>query len=74
MREHVVTKHELDREFRTVSIGGLDIRVKVAKSEGAVVNVQPEYDDVVAAATALGRPAKSVLAEAAARAADLRPT
>ena len=32
-----------------------------------MVNVQPEYDDVAAAAAALGRPAKQVLAEAARR-------
>jgi pyridinium-3,5-bisthiocarboxylic acid mononucleotide nickel chelatase len=32
------------------------------------VNVQPEYDDVAAAAAALGRPMKVVLAEAIARA------
>jgi uncharacterized protein (TIGR00299 family) protein len=71
MREHAVDKHELARDFRTVGVGGHDIRVKIASSNGTVVNVQPEYDDVVAVATALGRPAKSVLAEASARALDL---
>lgn len=68
MREHLVHKHELEREFRTVDVGGQQIRVKVARFAGAEVNVQPEYDDVVAAADALGRSAKSVLAEATARA------
>ncbi|MEJ7629559.1 MAG: nickel pincer cofactor biosynthesis protein LarC [Nocardioidaceae bacterium] len=68
MREYVVSKRELDREFRIVAVGGRHVRVKVALWGGAVVNVQPEYDDVVVAADALGRPAKSVLAEAAARA------
>jgi pyridinium-3,5-bisthiocarboxylic acid mononucleotide nickel chelatase len=71
MRSHPVDKHELDREIQVVEVEGHQIRVKVAKSEGSVVNVQPEYDDVVAAADALGRPAKSVLAEAAARATPL---
>jgi uncharacterized protein (TIGR00299 family) protein len=68
MRSHPVDKHELAREIQVVEVDGRQIRVKVAKSAGAVVNIQPEYDDVVAAADALGRPAKSVLAEAAARA------
>jgi pyridinium-3,5-bisthiocarboxylic acid mononucleotide nickel chelatase len=39
-------------------------------SEGRVVNVQPEYDDVVAAAKALDRPVKSVMAEAVAASAE----
>jgi len=68
MREHPIAKHELDREFRAVQVGGCDIRIKVAMFDGRVLNVQPEYDDVAAAADALGRPAKSVLAEATARA------
>ncbi len=58
MREYPVDKHELERGFRVVHVGGQDIRVKLATFAGAVVNVQPEYDDVAAAAKALGRPAK----------------
>lgn len=64
MREHTVSKHELERESQVVSVSGRDIRIKIARSGGAVVNVQPEYDDVAAAAGALSRPAKQVLAEA----------
>ena len=71
MREHAVDKHELEREFRVVSVAGREIRVKLAIFTGNVVNVQPEYEDVVAAAKILGRPAKSVLAEATAEALDL---
>ncbi|MEP6650354.1 MAG: nickel pincer cofactor biosynthesis protein LarC, partial [Lapillicoccus sp.] len=68
MREHAVAKRELERETMVVTVGGREIRVKVARLEGAVVNAQPEYDDVAAAADALGKPAKSVLAEAIAAA------
>ena len=46
--------------------GGRPVRVKTGLLDGAVVNAQPEWDDVAAAAAALGRPAKDVLAEAAA--------
>ena len=42
--------------------------MKVAVDGGRVVNVQPEYEDVVAAAKALDRPVKAVLAAAVAAA------
>jgi len=71
MREHAVAKDELEREVLTVTVDGCEIRVKLARSGGAVVNVQPEYDDVAAAASALGRPAKAVLSQAVAAAARL---
>jgi uncharacterized protein (TIGR00299 family) protein len=62
VRSHPVAKHALDRESRTVDVDGCPVRVKVARLAGVVVNVSPEYDDVAAAAAALGRPAKAVLA------------
>ncbi len=68
VREHRVGKHALDRETRTVAVGGVEIRVKVARLDGEVVNVSPEYDDVAAAARALDRPVKAVLAAAVAAA------
>jgi hypothetical protein len=68
LREHGVGKHALERETRTLSVDGVDIRVKVALLDGEVVNVVPEYDDVAAAAARLGRPVKSVLAAATAAA------
>jgi uncharacterized protein (TIGR00299 family) protein len=72
VREHRVGKRALDRETRTVRVDGAEVRVKVATLDGQIVNVSPEYDDVAAAAVALGRPVKAVLAAAAAAAqADL---
>jgi pyridinium-3,5-bisthiocarboxylic acid mononucleotide nickel chelatase len=64
LRERTVGKVALDREIRTVEVGGEPVRVKVARHDGVVVNAQPEYDDVAAAAAALGRPVKTVLADA----------
>jgi uncharacterized protein (DUF111 family) len=64
LREQQVAKHALGRELRTVVVDGVDVRVKVATLGGEVVNVVPEYDDVVAAAAQLGRPVKAVLAAA----------
>ncbi|HEU4947938.1 MAG TPA: nickel pincer cofactor biosynthesis protein LarC [Kribbella sp.] len=62
LREFGVTKHAADREFASVDVGGQRIRLKIARYGGQVVNVQPEYEDVVAAAAELKRPVKSVLA------------
>jgi uncharacterized protein (TIGR00299 family) protein len=72
VREHRVGKRALARETRTVRVDGAEVRVKVALLDGRVVNASPEYDDVAAAALALDRPVKAVLAAAAAAAqADL---
>ena len=68
LRAARVDKHALDRTETTVVVGGHDIRVKIAVHDGSVVNANAEYDDVVAAADALRRPVKAVLAEAAAAA------
>jgi uncharacterized protein (TIGR00299 family) protein len=65
LRETAVVKTALDRREETVSVRGQAVRIKVALDAGGqVVNVQPEYDDLAAAAGALGVPVKQVLAEA----------
>jgi len=68
IREQTVARHALPRETTQVTVGGLEIAVKVARLDGVVVNAQPEYDDVVRAARALDRPVRDVLAEASAAA------
>ena len=69
IRSTPVGKTALDREWLVVDIDGEQVRVKVARMSGDVVNVTPEWDDVAAAAQRLDRPAKAVLAAAAAAAA-----
>ncbi|HWD81345.1 MAG TPA: nickel pincer cofactor biosynthesis protein LarC [Kribbella sp.] len=64
LREFGIRKHAADREFATVEVDGQQIHVKIARYGGQVVNVQPEYDDVAAAATVLRKPIKTVLAKA----------
>lgn len=64
LREQAVAKHSLERAMVSVEVDGQRIPVKVARHEGAVVNAQPEYDDVVRAADALGRPVNDVLVAA----------
>jgi uncharacterized protein (TIGR00299 family) protein len=68
IREYPVARHALPRETTTVSVGGVEVRVKLARLDGVVVTAQPEYDDVVRAAHALDRPVREVLAEASAAA------
>jgi pyridinium-3,5-bisthiocarboxylic acid mononucleotide nickel chelatase len=71
IREYPVARHALPRETTTVSVGGVEIAVKLARLDGIVVTAQPEYDDVVRAAAALARPVREVLAEATAAARSL---
>ncbi|TDU89650.1 hypothetical protein EV138_3225 [Kribbella voronezhensis] len=71
LREFDIRKHAADREFASVDVDGQRIHVKIARYGGQVVNVQPEYDDVVAAASVLKRPVKNVLAKAIAAGHDL---
>lgn len=74
LRQLEVAKHALEREMAVVEVRGEQVAVKIARAGGLVVNVQPEYDDVVAAATKLELPVKVVLAAAAAAAAERWPT
>jgi uncharacterized protein (DUF111 family) len=71
LREHRVGKQALARELVSVSVGGHRVAVKIARLDGEVVNVQPEFEDVAGAARALGRPVKDVLAQAAALAREV---
>jgi uncharacterized protein (TIGR00299 family) protein len=66
LREIAIGKTALDRDMRTVRVDGHEVHVKLALHNGVVVNAQPEYDDVVRAASATGRPVKEVLADAVA--------
>jgi uncharacterized protein (DUF111 family) len=66
LREVAVAKHALQRETAHVQVDGEGVSVKVARLDGEVVNVQPEWDDVARAAAVLGRPVLDVLADAAA--------
>ena len=68
VRQSTVDKYALDREVRTVDVAGHCVRIKLATLDGRVVNVSLEYDDVAAAAQALGQPVKVVLARATAAA------
>ena len=69
LRTTTVAKTALERTEDVVDVDGRPVRVKRARLGGRVVNAQPEWEDVAAAAGALGLPAKVVLARAVAAAA-----
>ena len=60
VRFYPVGRRVLEREVRPVRVDGRKIGLKVATLAGRPVNVQPEYDDLVAAARATGRPLKEI--------------
>jgi hypothetical protein len=58
IRRRTITRYALEREWLTVLIEGHEIRVKVARLDGDVTNVAPEFADCVTVADATGiRPA-----------------
>jgi uncharacterized protein (TIGR00299 family) protein len=59
---------ELERESRTVEVGGEPVRVKVGRLDGKVVNLAPEHADCERAARITGAPVKTVWARALAAA------
>ena len=61
VRSHHVDKQAMHRTERTLSVAGQQVRVKESWLDGEVVNVQPEHDDLVAAARATGMSLRHVL-------------
>jgi uncharacterized protein (TIGR00299 family) protein len=65
VREHSVERHALARTWRTVTVRGHEVRIKVSTgSDGKVVHATPEFEDVRAAAVAAGIPERLALTEA----------
>jgi pyridinium-3,5-bisthiocarboxylic acid mononucleotide nickel chelatase len=68
VRISALQRRSLARDEVNVSVGGSVIGVKRGHLGDRVVNIQPEYDDVRAAAARTGRPIADLLAEARAAA------
>ena len=68
VRVHEVSRPELDRRIVEIDLaeGGPRIRVKLGVLDGRPLNAKPEHADVVEAARKLGRPVRSVHAQASA--------
>jgi uncharacterized protein (TIGR00299 family) protein len=63
-------RYELERDFITVAVSGGDVRVKRGWLDGELVNLAPEHDDCLAAATRIGSPVQAVWASALAAASE----
>ncbi|MFG3338415.1 LarC family nickel insertion protein [Glycomyces sp. NPDC048151] len=70
MRSYEIDKYALERRYTHVEVDGHSIGVKIALEQGEVVNASVEYEDAAAAAAALSRPLKVVIAQATALAAE----
>jgi uncharacterized protein (TIGR00299 family) protein len=68
VRVHEVSRPELDRKIVEIALaeGGPMIRVKIGVLDRRAVHAKPEHADVVEAARKLGRPVRSVHAQASA--------
>ena len=64
VRYREVSRECLDREVRTVHTPLGDVRVKIARRDGEVLNASAEFDDCVRLATERGRPVKEIQAMA----------
>ncbi|GAA1663687.1 hypothetical protein GCM10009830_06420 [Glycomyces endophyticus] len=73
MRSYEIDKYALERRYAQVDVDGHAIGVKIALEHGEIVNASVEYEDAAAAAAALGRPLKVVVAQATALAAQEYP-
>jgi uncharacterized protein (TIGR00299 family) protein len=59
-----VEKVALERHFLTINLRDTKVSVKVAVSDGKILQVSPEFDEVLALANALGVPARVLIDEA----------
>src|ERR1041385_2149217 len=64
VRYREMTRECLDRETHTVTTPFGDVRVKIARRGGEVLNASPEFDDCVRLAEASGKSVKEVQAAA----------
>lgn len=64
VRGYLVEKWRLQREWVTVEVAGCPVRLKIGRLGDEVVNVAPEYEDCMAAASTTGLALKEVFARA----------
>jgi uncharacterized protein (TIGR00299 family) protein len=64
VRHREMTRECLDRETRIVATPFGDVRFKIARRHGEIMNAAPEFDDCLNLATRHGRPIKEVQAAA----------
>ena len=69
VREHPVSRLALQRDWRSVTVHGHPVRVKVSlTADGTVRHATPEFEDAAAVAREIGLPVRQVLDDVAAEA------
>jgi uncharacterized protein (TIGR00299 family) protein len=64
VRTHEVRRRTLAREFLPIETGFGEVRMKISRMNGSVLNATPEYDDCQRIAAEKGIPLKQVIAAA----------
>ena len=64
VRTHEVRRKTLDRELVSVATPFGEVRVKISRMNGTILNATPEYDDCQRIAAERGIPLKQVIAAA----------
>jgi pyridinium-3,5-bisthiocarboxylic acid mononucleotide nickel chelatase len=64
VRTHEVRRKTLDREFLPVTTPFGEVRMKISRMNGSILNAAPEYDDCRRIAAECGIPLKQVIAAA----------
>jgi uncharacterized protein (DUF111 family) len=65
-----VEKTALERHFISIELRGAPISVKVSLSEGRIMQVSPEFDEVYALGESIGVPTRVLMDEARVAASD----
>lgn len=71
LRFYSAGRRVLDREIRKIKTLYGEVRIKIARLEGAVINISPEYTDLKALSKKTGQPIKRISEEIAARVAEV---
>jgi hypothetical protein len=64
LRETVVVREKLERSFEEITLEGRTVRIKVARHNGKVVNIQPEFEDCKTVSAGTGIALKAVIERA----------
>ncbi len=72
LRFYSAGRRVLEREIRKIKTGFGEVKVKIARQDGAIVNISPEYSDLKALSRKTGQPLKRLSEAVAAEMKDIK--